>query len=390
MIPFNSDAACINLDWVAFSVLLIPSPNEKDEHKFTLNNVEALGFKVLEYSGTNIYSRRAIVYSNDGEKLLTLLFQPHSRIIDARSCLVEIANPLLYRKCLTVAGVVYHGLLWVPELLHYLHAYAFQCLSRIDVAADFPLTPQRARLVRQLAYDEAYVQRYIDGVSFHSFTGFRGSKVERVTKQLSWGSKNSNIKWKCYNKSLEVFSYEKTSNGIVRQCSKPYIVEKWLAAGWDVGNIWRLEVSICPMEKYKFHGRTLKFRDLTNWFVISDLFTCLYQTKFVTRLNEGHADRSNDTRVYLLGNLGETDRLQLREPISEQVVVEYVNGLRAAMQQLQKPEVSVNDAMRHLWVDTCNKCVEIGGLESYFLNTYGYPISKLSAMASIINPPPTE
>lgn len=382
-----SDSPLVSLDWLAFSVLLVPSPNEKDAHQFTLNDITSLGFKVIEYVGTNIYSRRAIVFADDGQKLLTLLFQPHSRIINYQSCLVEVANPLLYSRYLQFDGKWYGGLLWVPELLQALHPYTFQCLSRIDIAADFPLTAKRADMVRRLTADEVYVQRYRDGVSFHSFEAIKGAKVCRVPRQLSWGSKHSNIKWKLYNKSLEVFEYEKDGDKIVRQCNKQYIVDKWLECDWDVNNVWRLEVSICPMEKYKFHGRTLRFHDLANWFTISDLFTCLYQTKFVCRLNEGHEDRSNDHRVYLLDNLGSTDRLQIRESASEVLVGEYVNGLRSAMAQLQKPEVIVNNKMRKLWIQTAMQVTHVGNLQAYFNNTYGYPVEQLPAIASSINPP---
>lgn len=382
-----SDAPCVNLDWVAFSILLVPSPHEKDDHKFTLNDISSLGFKVIEYVGTNIYSRRAIVFAGDGQKLLTLLFQPHSRIIDFKSCLVEVANPLLYSRYLQFDGKWYGGLLWVPELLQALHPYTFQCLSRIDIAADFPLTSERATKVRQLSSDAVYVQRYTEGVSFHNYVTIKGAKVTRIPRQLSWGSKNSNIKWKLYNKSLEVFEYEKVGDKVVQHCNKQYIVDKWLECGWDVNNVWRLEVSICPMEKYKFHGRTLRFHDLANWFTISDIFTCLYQTKFVCRMNEGHADRSNDTRVYLLGNLGSTDKLQIRESVGDVPVMEYVNGLRSAMAQLQKPEVIVNKQMRKLWIQTAMQVTRVGNLQAYFNNTYGYPVEKLPAIASIINPP---
>lgn len=384
-----TDNPIINLDWVAFSISLIPNPNEKDAHAFSLNPIDQYGFHVVEFTGTNIYKRRAIVYDADGQKLLTLLFEPLSRIIDYNSCLVEVANPLLYRRNVRVCGVAYYALQWVPELLQLIHPCTMQCLSRIDIAADFPLTPARAQIVRQLSYDEVYVQRYRDGVSFHEFEAFRGAKVARVTKQLSWGSKKSNIKWKLYNKSLEVFEYDKTPNGYVRQCNKPYIVAQWMQEGWNVENVWRLECSITPMEKYRFQDRRLYFKDLSNAFIINELYTILYQTKFVTRINQGHEDRSNDTRVFLLGNLGECTKLGIREPKDSKEVQEYVNGLRAAMAQLTKTEVIINEPMRQLWIDTAMRCTSIGHLEGYFWDTYGYPVTQLPAKDLLINPPIT-
>lgn len=382
-----SNNLLINLDWVAFSILLVPNPLEKDAHKFTLFDISELGFKMVEYAGTNIYSRRVIIFGNDGQKLLTLLFQPHSRIIDYRSCLVEVANPLLYYKRVKVRGITYCELLWVPELLQLIHAYQFQCLSRIDVAADFELTPSRAKFVRELSNDTIYLQRFRDGVSFHQYECLQGTKVARITKQLSWGSKHSCIKWKTYNKSLEVFEYVKEGDKVVRHCNKPYIVDRWASNGWNVDNVWRLEVSVTPMDKYRFRGRRLRFDDLSNMFVIDDLFFTLYSTKFVTRLNEGHSDRSNDKRVWFLGDMGQWERLGLREPSEDKIVVAYVNGLRSAMQQIEREEVKVNETMLQLWIDTATRCVEIGCLQSYFLNTYGYPVTQLPAKALHHQPP---
>lgn len=80
-------------DWLSFSVLLSLSPEEKaTEPRLTT----PAGFFLQEFTGTNQYKRRAILYDASGEKVLTLLWQPHSRIIDGNSMFVEVANPLLY------------------------------------------------------------------------------------------------------------------------------------------------------------------------------------------------------------------------------------------------------------------------------------------------------
>lgn len=373
----------INIDWLAFSIQLIPSPLEKDSHRFELIDPALLGFRLVELGGNNIYRRRAIIYAADGSKVLTLLFDPYSRVIAYDSCLVEVANSYLYDCPVNVGGVCYQGLDWVMELLQHLHPFCFQCLSRLDVCCDFELTPARADFVRRLAANEIYVQRYAEGCMFHDFEMLRGARVARVPKQLSWGSKHSNIKWKLYNKSLELFDYQTVGDQQVRQCSKPYIVRQWLAAGYDDSNVWRLEVSITPMAKYLYHGQPVTFGNLCNWFWLTDFYTSMYMSKFVCRRNEGHADRSNDTRVWLLGNHGFTDRLQVRPSRNVREVQEYVSCLRAAMLQRSKVEVQVSTAMLSLWTATAVECVRLGHLEGYFQRTYGYAIDDIESHVDI-------
>lgn len=205
----------------------------------------------------------------------------------------------------------------------------------------------------------------------------------RVPKQLSWGSKHSNIKWKLYNKSLELFEYQTVDGQQVRQCSKPYIVRQWQAAGFDDSNVWRLEVSVTPMAKYLYHGHQITFGNLCNWFWLTDFYTSMYMSKFVCRLNQGHADRSNDTRVWLLGNHGFTDRLQVRPSRDVREVQEYVSCLRAAMLQRSKVEVQVSTAMLSLWTTTAVECVRLGHLEGYFQRTYGYAIDDIESHVDI-------
>lgn len=354
--------AIVNVDWLSFSVKLIESFEEKDKHEFVFNSLPS-SYKVVELTGTNIYARRLIVYNRSGAKMLTLLCKPYSRAIPYDSALVEVANEWLY-----------NGFSWVMDMLTELHPCYFLCLSRLDICADFPVNPQRMALIRKLAANRAYVQGKRDGSAFFSYSMER-SGCERVPRCLSWGSKNSNIKWKVYNKSNEIFEFDSKGGKI---CHKPYIVNQWETQRWDVSQVWRCEVSICPMYKFQFHDRRLGWNDVLNGFTMEDLFVSLYMSRFVVRLNQGHSDRSNDTRIHLLADFGQTDRLrQWVNPNPEQPeVVEYAACLNSAMRQIEKPEVQVNPAMLELWKNTALECVRLGHLEKYFLNLYGVPVEK--------------
>lgn len=353
----------INCDWLAFSVRLMETSKERDNHAFTFRQPK--GYRLIEYTGTNIYRRRLILYHSSGRKVLTLLCEPHSRVIDRLAMLVEVANEYLYT-----------GYAFMLGLVNEIHPCLFLCLSRFDLCCDFVATSDRLRLIRQLSTNEAYVQGKKDGSSFHNYTS-EDTGIERTNRQQSWGSKHSNIKWKVYNKSLEIFEIDKQGH---RTCDKPYIAAEWQRAGWDVLKVWRIEVSISPAAKFQFYGKRLNWNLAINGFEITDLFVSLYMTRFVVRLNQGHRDKSNDKRVHLLADLGEVQRVtQYINPTPKDLpVVEYAASLNAAMLQLSKPEVIINEDMRQLWIDTTVKCVKIGHLEQYFYDKYKYSVTEIS------------
>ena len=347
----------INVDWLAYSVTLCENSTERDRHEWIFKQPSP-PYRLVEFTGTNIYKRRMIVYHEDGRKVFTLLCCPFSRAIPRDSALVEVANEYLYKNY------------WfILDIVNEVHPCVFRCLSRYDLCCDFQCTPAQMELIHNLSTNKAYVQGKRDGSAFHSYT-LEGTGVERVPRCLSWGSKNSNIKWKVYNKSAEVFEIDHEGHRI---CHKPYIVAHWEQQGWDVMNVWRCEVSINPMYKFKFYDRRLTYNDTFNGFLFTDLFISLYMTRFVVRMNEGHKDKSNDTRKYLIDNFGQVERVQHYIPDNpkEKPIVEYASCLQSAMQQVAKPEVQVNPSMLKLWQDTAIQCVKLGNLGSYFLNAYG-------------------
>lgn len=358
--PMETPTPCVgvlNIDWLSFSVRLHESAAERDKHEFIFNPLS--GIKVVEFQGTQVYRRRFIFYDAAGRKLLTFLCCPHSRVINHLSALVEVANSWLYV-----------GFEWVFNVLQDFHPCSFLCMSRIDICCDFELHDNQRQLIQDFAANRAYVQGKREGAAFFTYSGERVG-IERVPKQLSWGSKNSNIRWKIYNKTLEIF--EPTKNGGL-VCSKPYIVTQWEDAGFDTMNVWRVEVSIMPAYKFEWHGKRITYNDVLNTFLPMDLFVGLYSTRFVQRMNDHHADRSNDRRVHILGDFGQTDRFrQYVNPDPNALpVIEYAACLNAAMTQLSKPEVQANAKMKDVWIKTAEETIINGNLQGYFQKAYGY------------------
>lgn len=353
----------INTDWMAFSVKLMQrTQNDYQEHfGFTAPR----GCVLKELKGTNLFARRILCYSTRGELILTLLAEPHSHIIDHAVCLVELANRWLY--CGDIS--------WVWPLVFDIHPCSFLSMSRCDFAADFELTPERAEIVEGLLANKYYIAGKREGCHFVDYSNSKSSSSTSVSmsaRQLSWGSKHSNTKWKLYNKSLELAHLAEEGK------PKQYIIEHWEKEGYNLANVWRLEVSISPMSKYEFKGAVTLER-MNNWFFVNDLYTAEYCHRWICRENQGHKDKTNDRRVYLFP--AETqDRVEVKPPKNELGTIDYINGLRAAMRQRTLPEVQVNARMLALWTDTARKCVEIGGLQNYFLKTWGVTIDMIDTI----------
>lgn len=346
----------INIDWLAFSVRLANSAIV--DYGADIEFAEPPGCKLFEATPTNMYKRRVIVYK-DGAKLLTLLADPYSKIIKRDCVLVEVANQCLYGD-----------LSWVMPLLYNIAPCTMVGFSRLDICADFERKGKAGDIINGLRKEDIYVMGKRDGSMF--FSADYGEKVNRSPHCYSWGSKHSSIKWKLYNKSLEIMEIAKLGDGTeTRICNKPYIQDMWRENGFDVDNMWRLEVSITDANKYRFEGKTLEWELCQSRDLFEELFNSLYMTRFQTRKNQGHKDRRNDEQVWLLGEKPVVDRVRIREPKNTQTIVEYANGLNYAMKQLQQPEVIMNIAAQDVWLRTLQDIADVGKLRPYFYETYG-------------------
>lgn len=340
-----------NLDWLSFSVNLVFKDGENEEN-MVLCAPDCCKIQYLD--GTNIYKRRAFVLSEAGEKIMTLLWEPHSKIIGKSSMFVEIANKWLYGS-----------LQWIFDFLWKVHPYSMQSLSRLDVCYDFNPNEHQARYIQNLGDNSIYVQGKREGSMFSNFEN--SGKISRKPRCISWGSKHSDVKWKLYNKTLEIF--EEVDGK--RWCSKPYIVNMWNEAGINKDNVWRLEVSVTSAGQFVWKEKRVTTGEAIKreWF--EDFFQSMYGTRFVTRINEGHKDRSNDKRVWLLGKVDGLYRMKKREPKSSREVVEMASLIRGMIKQLNDPVVWFHDELRNDLLNTTETAIICGRMGEYFYRTFG-------------------
>lgn len=346
----------VSIDWLSFSVTLALSPEEK-----RAGAVLACppGCSLVELGGTNIYKRRVLVLDDGGNKVLTLLLNPYSKVIPADSMFCEVGNRWLYSS-----------LDWVLPFVFSIHEGSFLSLSRLDICCDFNPDVAQMFCIESLQTGAVYVAGKREGSMFYDYhLPPDGGKQERVARCLSWGSKCSNIKWKLYNKSLEMYEVVEGK----KWCNKPWIEECWKKEGLDVDNVWRLEVSITSAAGYDFHG------DKLAWWITSPeaylrLFWDMVDTRFVIRANQGHKCRKWDEIIDFLvrpADLGGAYRLRQRVGDGISMHTDHAATLRAAIQQLERPEVICYPVMRDIWLNTAESVVCAGRLDAYFLNTYG-------------------
>lgn len=269
------------VDWLAVSLQL----------QFDKEEVDVLpidGCSLVEQTPTNVWKRRALIINERGDKMLTVLWSPKSSIIHRASALLEVANEWLYhgrgaasmvREFVEVNGAVIMG------------------VSRVDLAADFVMTPERERVVFGLADRSMYVGGKRSGSGFWSVSNdfrlperYRGKNIPHCQ---SWGHKTSGVKWKLYYKWKELCE----AAGSVGW-EKTYIVDEWCKLGMPPDEVWRLEVSIRHCNGLMKDGFHLTYDKVMEDAI--DIYRALYCERFVIRENQGHADRSNDDIVQFL------------------------------------------------------------------------------------------
>lgn len=247
---------CINIDWLECYCLedYIGYPHNAEYFR-------RMGYVVREREyGTPMYHEMFTIYGHDDLPFLEIRRRPKSSferqengLFDPMSCHVRLSNRTCYFE--TAAQVMQ---LFLEE-----HHLSFQRIMRIDICLDFELFDTRDN-------PQQFLQRYFAGKyakinQANVAARARDHWDKRKWNSVSWGSKNSMVSTKFYNKTLELKEVK----------DKPYIRQAWLHAGlvddvqelWKIGenstkyqpDIWRLEFSIKSGRK--------------KWYVIEDFKT---------------------------------------------------------------------------------------------------------------------
>lgn len=347
----------INIDWLAFSVLL---PLDDTERHEGIKLYTPEGYTLRHFTGTNIYQNRAILFNEFGDKTLTLLYNPHSKIIAPNSMYVEVANRELYTDLKPILNLVGD-----------VHDFTFQSMSRIDLCGDFAPTDKQLAVIKALQAGDIYAQGKREGSMFHTYQRSNGTegKQERTPKCMSWGSMNSDVKFKLYNKTKEITETDTQGRTF---CNKPYIPAMWRENGLPTNtDIWRLEVSITGASSYAYRGEKIDWNitDPTNF---TPLYWDMVANRFTLRHNQGHKYTKNDQLAAFLPIPPPPHyRIRKLEPHAEQYHTDHAVTLRSLMKELDRPEIQSCPTLATSLLNTLEDVITHAHLEGYFQRAVG-------------------
>lgn len=317
------------------------------------------GYIWREYSATNVWNKRRILYTEDGDKVLTLLNEPRSAIIAKNAALLEIENEWLYHG----------GGYWrILDTLRSAVFFEVIGISRLDLCVDFVPTKSQSDTIDNLYNGKYYVVGKRNGSNFWSRNKNPKLQADWLNREIphnqSWGHKTSAIKWKLYYKSKELLD---AMGG--KFYDKPYIVDMWRINGLDTSNVWRLEVSLKHLNDYSIYGHpiTLDWLDSNQL----ELFCQMYNQRFQIRKNQGHLDRSNDDEVEFLPIPKIEKTFQRNDPQSHRQHNGRITLLRHLVQSLDDEQVLLDSVSRNAVFDHIASILNRDNLHNYFLAITG-------------------
>lgn len=317
------------------------------------------GYIWREYSATNVWNKRRILYTEDGDKVLTLLNEPRSAIIAKNAALLEIENEWLYHG----------GGYWrILDTLRSSVFFEVIGISRLDLCVDFVPTKSQSATIDNLYNGKYYVVGKRNGSNFWSRNKNPKLQADWLNREIphnqSWGHKTSAIKWKLYYKSKELLD---AMGG--KFYDKPYIVDMWRINGLDTSNVWRLEVSLKHLNDYSIYGHpiTLDWLDSNQL----ELFCQMYNQRFQIRKNQGHLDRSNDDEVEFLPIPKIEKTFERNDPKSKRQHNGRITLLRHLVQSLDDEQVLLDSVSRNAVFDHIASILNRDNLHNYFLAITG-------------------
>lgn len=341
------------IDWLSFSVTMLRPDDD-------LNCPN--GYRLENYDGNNIFKKRAILFDNQGTKLITMLWQPHSTLLSKNLMTVQFSNEVLYfereRECIA--------------LLSQICEHVFNSFSRLDVCLDFQVNDTQSAIIRKLFNGSMYVQGKAEGSIFWHDSEYKGIK-SRAPHCLSWGAPTSKIRCKLYNKSRE---QNLLSEG--KEPEKPYIVDIWKSAGFDILRMWRLEFSLTSTGQMQWASKNITWNEYfnCNWWYM--LFLSLYTNRFIVRKNEGKREghKNNDKIISFIELPTMSRELKWKKNEEPESRPEVVSAIRRAMRELESPICQSSVYIFDAQSTALQRLIEHTGMGAWFLVRYGKSVNQ--------------
>lgn len=298
---------CVNIDWLEVCALE-PGDYPRDMQYYTSKGYycEMRGY------GTRIYNEMFTVFNNDG-KYIEVRRNPvkgeTGGIFDKNMCHLRLVNRACYADRCAV------------DFERFLseNGYENVRISRIDICLDFTAFDTGDMPAKFVARYMRHVYAKINqaNITAHGRDEWTG----QTFNSLSWGSKNSPIYTKMYNKTMELYN-EKTGT-----YKKAYIMQAWFNAGLidnllacskdgQQVDVWRVEFTIKSPKanwvKIEKDGKKNKPQSLPNRLAtygeranLLVMFASLCQHYFRFKIYEDgqRKDRCKDKKLFLFQDI---------------------------------------------------------------------------------------
>lgn len=348
----------INCDWLQYSV-------KTKELNPTILCPD--GYRIEIVPGNNIFKDRALVFTDDGRKFLTLLWNPHSKVLDQQIMTVQVANEFLYNQSITKSF----------EVLRKIVDCNFNAIGRFDVCCDFEINERQLNFLKHLNSGHYYVQRKGEGSVWWHEVNKEGFKKKQL-HCLSFGSQKSEIKVKIYNKSREQGLLTPPAPAADGTIVEPLPEKPWIVANWDElkmnkKNVWRLEFSLSGAGELEWNRQKIQLENIESPSWLVRCFFDLYKERFITRINQGkkHDHKNDDQRVYLLNLPSDGEHLTWKEPLEDPIVSKpAVKLLRSMMRNLDNEVLCCSKQMFESYAKNIINLVESFKLQSYFSTVF--------------------
>lgn len=272
--------------------------------------------------------------------------------------LVEIANEWLYHGL---------GVRSILTKLRWCVPFEILGLSRLDLAADFNPNNRMVKQIIGLGKGALEVSNKQNGSGFWSINNqewvpdvWRGKRCPHC---ISWGHKESDVKWKLYYKSKEL--RDAAGGGYF---DKPYIVDLWRESDMDINNVWRLEVSMKHCNKLLFDGKPL---GLDAW---GNNTLRLFEALYTSRFQLSHAGRR--AKGYRCEHIPflpveKVSAIKCRSYDGDRVSSARISLLRQLVKSVDEEEVRLDSPTLADVLNTITGIVERDHLQRYFQGMTG-------------------
>lgn len=249
---------CVNIDWLEVHA------REPQNVTLDVEYYASHGYYVVPRDyGTRVYREMFVIYGPDDMPFIEVRRNPASQglngIHDAEECHLRLVNRACYFN---------NSVNLMKEFLDK-HGYQRVRISRVDICLDFDKFDSGDVPANFVA---RYFKQVFSKINQCNISSRGADTWEGQTwNSLSWGSTESQVSTKLYNKTMELYDLK---TGTFK---KPYILQAWRASGY-IDNVltctrdgmaidmWRLEFSIkSPKAKWvkiELNGKQREYQSL--------------------------------------------------------------------------------------------------------------------------------